>query len=73
MRARVRVVPQPEGPEGNGLEAARRAIETAVSPDLPKVVRRYRRGPSPLVRDSVRGWRCGRWERVLGGDFDLVR
>jgi len=24
------------------------------------------------VRDAVRGWRTGRLERVLGGDFDLV-
>jgi len=24
------------------------------------------------VRDAVRGWRTGRIERVLAGDFDLV-
>jgi ATP-dependent Clp protease ATP-binding subunit ClpC len=35
-------------------------------------VRRYRGTPSPLVRDSVRGWRTGRLERVFAGDFDLV-
>jgi hypothetical protein len=28
--------------------------------------------PSPLVRDSVRGWRTGRLDRVLAGDFDLM-
>jgi len=38
-----------------------------------RIVRRYRREPSPLVRDSVRGWRTGRIERVLGGDFDRIR
>jgi ATP-dependent Clp protease ATP-binding subunit ClpC len=36
------------------------------------VVRRYRERPSPLVRDSVRGLRTGRLDRVLAGDFDLV-
>ncbi|HEY8469779.1 MAG TPA: AAA family ATPase [Longimicrobiales bacterium] len=36
------------------------------------IVRRYRERPSPLVRDSVRGWRTGRLDRVLGGDFDLM-
>jgi ATP-dependent Clp protease ATP-binding subunit ClpC len=35
------------------------------------VVRRYRPGKSPLVRDSVRGYRTGRLDLVLGGDFDL--
>jgi ATP-dependent Clp protease ATP-binding subunit ClpC len=35
------------------------------------VVRRYRPGKSPLVRDSVRGYRTGRLDRVLAGDFDL--
>jgi ATP-dependent Clp protease ATP-binding subunit ClpC len=35
------------------------------------VVRRYRPGPAPLVRDSVRGYRTGRLDRVLAGDFDL--
>ena len=34
------------------------------------VVRRYRRDPSPLVRDAS-GSRTGRIDRVLGGDFDL--
>ncbi len=37
-----------------------------------KGVRRYRRGPSPLVRDSARSWRTGRLDRVLEGDFDLI-
>jgi len=27
---------------------------------------------SPLVRDSVRGFRTGRLERVLAGDFDVI-
>jgi ATP-dependent Clp protease ATP-binding subunit ClpC len=36
------------------------------------VVRRYREQPSPLVKDLVRGWRTGRLERVLGGEFDVI-
>ena len=37
------------------------------------VVRRYRQQPSPLVRDGVVGWRTGRLDLVLGGDFDLIQ
>lgn len=40
--------------------------------NAPTVVRRYREGPSPLVKDSVRNWRTGRLDRVLAGDFDLI-
>ena len=36
------------------------------------MVRRYRETPSPLVRDSVRGWRTGRLDRVFDGDFDVM-
>jgi len=35
-------------------------------------VRRYREDPSAMVRDAVRGWRTGRLDLVLGGDFDLI-
>ena len=37
-----------------------------------RICRRYDDGPSPLVRDTVRGWRSGRLDRVLAGDFDLI-
>jgi ATP-dependent Clp protease ATP-binding subunit ClpC len=37
-----------------------------------RVCRRYEEGASPLVRDHVRGWRSGRLDRVLAGDFDLI-
>jgi len=36
------------------------------------VVRRYREAPAPLVRDSRQGWRSGRIDVVLRGDFDLL-
>ena len=45
------------------------AIAGAEAPSV--IVRRYRPGKAPLVRDSVRGYRTGRLDRVLGGDFDL--
>lgn len=69
----VLIAPQPVEPpnvvSGGREEQARRAIAgVGVSPT---VVRRYREGNSPLVRDSVRGWRTGRLDRVLAGDFDL--
>jgi ATP-dependent Clp protease ATP-binding subunit ClpC len=72
---RVRVLPQPLTPMREGdVELTRQAAEvlgSAPSPP-PTIVRRYRGTPSPLVRDSVRGWRTGRLERVFAGDFDLV-
>ncbi|MGH7124401.1 MAG: AAA family ATPase [Stellaceae bacterium] len=40
--------------------------------DSSTLVRRYRDGPSPLVRDVKTGWRSGRLGAVLAGDFDLI-
>ncbi len=74
-RATVRVVPQPDTPARDGPGALKSQALSALGgpPDNPPViVRRYREEPSPLVRDSVRQWRTGRLDRVLGGDFDLV-
>jgi ATP-dependent Clp protease ATP-binding subunit ClpC len=51
------------------VHTARTAIAGAGAPSV--IVRRYRPGKAPLVRDSVRGYRTGRLERVLAGDFDL--
>lgn len=75
--ASVRVVGQPEEPPGRGgRESLREQAEHALSADAhapqTQIVRRYREEPSPLVRDSARGWRTGRLERVLDGDFDLI-
>ena len=36
------------------------------------VVRRYRRQPAPLVRNMNGGWRTGKLDAVLRGDFDLI-
>jgi ATP-dependent Clp protease ATP-binding subunit ClpC len=45
--------------------------ESGSDGETPTIVRRYRPGRAPLVRDSVRGFRTGRLDRVLAGDFDL--
>jgi ATP-dependent Clp protease ATP-binding subunit ClpC len=64
----------------------RSTLAVRIAPDLPgrtridplkadddlRICRRYRAEPSPLVRDSVRGWRTGRLDRVLGGEFDVI-
>ncbi|HEU0007951.1 MAG TPA: AAA family ATPase [Terriglobia bacterium] len=74
-KAQVRVVPQPDHPVGPGLSPLRQqAIRSLDSHELAAltIVRRYRESPSPLVRDSVRGWRTGRLDRVFDGDFDLI-
>ncbi|MGH9749904.1 MAG: AAA family ATPase, partial [Candidatus Polarisedimenticolia bacterium] len=71
----VRVIPQPLEPAGDAPRALRiqaeRSLERQATHNL-RVVRRYRRNPSPLVRDSVRRFRTGRLDLVLGGEFDLV-
>ena len=72
---RVRVLAQPLVPARDGEpELTRQAAEMLAAAPSPTstIVRRYRGTPSPLVRDSVRGWRTGRLDRVFAGDFDLV-
>ena len=70
--ARVRVAAAPLGELSP--DRLRRALEEALDragvPSM--VVRRYRGDPSPLVRDMTAGWRSGRFDAVLGGDFDLI-
>ena len=73
---RVRVLPQPAEPARDGapglLRQARERL--ALRPAATNMVaRRYRDGASPLVRDTVRGWRTKHIDRVLGGDFDLIQ
>ena len=50
-------------------DAARLALDSAPAANV--VVRRYRSGPSPLVRDAARGYRTGNLEQILAGEFDL--
>jgi len=75
VSVRVRVLAQPPVPvRGGEAELTQQAAESLANAPAPQptIVRRYRGTPSPLVRDSVRGWRTGRLERVLAGDFDIV-
>ena len=69
--ARVRFAPVPLGDIPAAKESAliRNALEGALK--INTIVRRYRENP-PLVRDAAAGWRTGRLELVLGGDFDLI-
>lgn len=70
---RVRLAAQPLEPRRTGQSALEQALGTlAAAPAGTTIVRRYREQPSPLVRDAVAGWRTGRIDDVLGGDFDLA-
>jgi hypothetical protein len=71
--ARVRAAPtpavMPESPTAKHTAlVAELQRQTAMLP----VVRRYRLEGSPLISDVTYGWRTGRPELVLGGDFDLL-
>ncbi|MDX6572181.1 MAG: ATP-dependent Clp protease ATP-binding subunit ClpC, partial [Gaiellales bacterium] len=66
----VAVVPC-EAKPGAARSGAAALAALARAERMPSVVRRYRQRPTPLVRDSVRGYRTGRLDRVLAGDFDL--
>jgi ATP-dependent Clp protease ATP-binding subunit ClpC len=71
-QVRVAVVPRPPGPEAGTGSLARLTLHRVEAAERSSVVvRRYRSGRAPLVRDSVRGYRTGRLDRVLAGDFDL--
>jgi ATP-dependent Clp protease ATP-binding subunit ClpC len=70
--ARVRLTPVPL--DDLPPHKLRRALADApVKPEtLNTVVRRYRNGASPLVRDMIAGWRSGRYDAVMRGNFDLI-
>jgi ATP-dependent Clp protease ATP-binding subunit ClpC len=71
--ARVRAVPTPPVmPDSPAARHAALVAELERQTTLLPVVRRYRLGASPLIRDVASGWRTGRPELVLGGDFDLL-
>ncbi len=73
LKVHVRVAPQPVVP-GDTTDLLRTQAEEQLKivDGARTVVRRYRKDPSPLVRDSVQGWRTGKLDRVLDGDFDLI-
>jgi ATP-dependent Clp protease ATP-binding subunit ClpC len=63
-----------EGPseEPRPNEAAAAYVGLLAKSPTNDIVRRYRDGPSPLVRDAVDGWRTGRIDVVLAGNFDIA-
>jgi ATP-dependent Clp protease ATP-binding subunit ClpC len=71
VTCRVRVIAVPLELD---LSADARALSSLVAgaQSVGHVVRRYRSNPSPLVRDARLGWRSGKLDAVLAGDFDLV-
>ena len=71
-RANVQVAVAPRTEASRTAEEIEREARRALAgnPAPQAVVRRYRREPSPLVRDAS-GWRTGRIDQVLAGDFDL--
>ncbi|NNG01263.1 MAG: AAA domain-containing protein [Desulfobacteraceae bacterium] len=73
VNVRIKVVGQPEAP-AHDREARLHQAQTLLAGEESTntiVVRRYRREPSPLVRDAVRNYRTGHIDKVLGGDYDL--
>jgi ATP-dependent Clp protease ATP-binding subunit ClpC len=75
VRVRVAVAPQPGVPNAGRdvlLVEARTALAGREA-QMTGIVRRYRERPSPLVRDALKGWRTGRLDAVMDGDFDIWR
>lgn len=70
--ARVRVSPGVTDPSRSRDPYEARATLLAQTGDDTTVLRRYRRDPDPLVRDAKAGWRSGRLEAILAGNFDLI-
>ena len=70
----MRIAPQPPEPAATRATLlAQATVALAAAGDATTIVRRYRDGAAPLVRDSVRGFRTGRVERVYAGHFDVLR
>ena len=70
--ARVRMAVAPLGDLSQAkLESALKDAFVRAAPSN-SVIRRYRGEPSPLVRDAAGAWRTGKFDSVMGGDFDLI-
>jgi ATP-dependent Clp protease ATP-binding subunit ClpC len=69
-RVRIATVPLGDLPAAKERKLVIAALDGAPRPNA--VVRRYREVP-PLVRDAGGGWRTGRLDLVLGGEFDLLQ
>jgi len=69
--ARVRMAPTPADFSSDSPSFTQLMKALDAQPASSFVVRRYRFEPSPLVRDARRGWRAGRVDEVMAGNFDL--
>jgi ATP-dependent Clp protease ATP-binding subunit ClpC len=69
-RVRLGVAPLGDVPADKLRSRLSEALARASHPHT--VVRRYRREPSPLVRNMNGSWRTGKLDAVLRGDFDLI-
>ncbi|MBO0739989.1 MAG: ATP-dependent Clp protease ATP-binding subunit [Hyphomicrobiaceae bacterium] len=69
-RVRLAVAPLGDLPADKLRLALADALASGQQPHA--VVRRYRRQPSPLVRNMNASWRTGKLDAVLRGDFDLM-
>ena len=72
IAARVVVASGPDQPPDTGGEDAAILQRLSAAKPSKTIVRRYRERPAPLVRDLQGGWRSGRLDAVLAGDFDLI-
>ena len=73
IRARVEVAGvRLETGGGNHKRAKTASAELDRAAQPVEIVRRYRERPSPLTRDSRRGFRTGRLAAVFQGDFDVL-
>lgn len=72
VAARVRLAVAPLGDISPDALRGELAAALERGPQPHKVVRRYRSEPSPLVRSMIGGWRTGKLDAVLRGDFDLI-
>ena len=73
INAYVRVAPQPIPASKDTSELIAQAEQQfSLLDGRTTIVRRYRRLPSPLVRDRIKAWRTGNIDLVLKGNFDLM-
>jgi len=73
IRARVEVAGvRLEASSGSHKRAATASAELDRAAQAVEIVRRYREQPSPLARDSRRGFRTGRLDAVFQGNFDVL-
>jgi ATP-dependent Clp protease ATP-binding subunit ClpC len=71
--ARVRIAPSPAVlPDPPAAKRELLLSELQKNTLSGGVVRRYRLGSAPLIRDVGHGWRTGRVDLVLDGHFDLL-